>query len=84
MQNHQWLKKLKDLVFAWEVDFEDMETLLEHPGLTSDDMNLIHEMQDNIVACSHIAEKLHDCYAIEFRMGHGEDFSVREDDYHSW
>ena len=83
MQNQKWLDNLYNLIQCWETDFEELDDLLTHESITSDHINLIHEMQDNIVACSHIAEKLHDCYAVKFSLG-GRDFHVMDGDYHGW
>ena len=84
MQNKEWLDTLKELIDCWTTDFEDLEKLLDHEFIGVDTMNLIHEMQDNIVANSEIASSLYDRQCIRFNMGDHGSFHVEEGDYHSW
>lgn len=83
MQNQEWLDSLIDLVECWGQDIEEINKILAYPHFTSDQINLLHEVLDNLFACSHIGATIYERFNVQFKMGDA-DINVHEDDYNQW
>jgi len=84
MQNKEWLDSLRDLIECWTTDFEDLDKLLDNDSIGVDAINLIHEMQDNIVANNEIATGLYERQCVRMMFSEHNQIHVEDGDYHSW